>query len=536
MALKSATTKVRFPAITRISVQFGLLVSLIITIVLGSLVVLNWQQKRGLDRLLESETKERVETLQDIVEHLQHELEVFTRNWAQREEMANFVAQPKIPWIQSSLIPALTARRVNRAWVGRANGETLFDSTAGRAGAYGPAPTTLEEVTRLHPDQQSGTFSRRSADGTEEISYALIQREADPRPLGLLLIARTLNSERSQELGTVLRGIVTLGSESHGTPRGLGNITAEIPLRGLDGGVVDSLVLNTTAPEFNLLLRQRNDLRTVVVITFLISGLIACAITYRLIIHPINQITQSLKTQSSGPITELLERPDEIGALASLVAESFARKRELEQLLERRVQLGRELHDTVIQTVYAAGLNLSSAAALCRTEPARAAEMLEATGRELNHTIRELRTFIGELEPEEGAEQPFGDAVSSIVKLITAAHRIDVTLKIATEAIAALGRNQRLQMLRIIRESVSNVVRHAHASLVTVEFYRLGNKGTLVVRDNGDGFDPLRVERGHGLINLSARAADLGGSCEVNSTVGRGTVVTVSFPIRPDAV
>ena len=278
MALKSATAKVRFPAITRISIQFALLVSLIIAIVLGSLLVLNWQQKRGLDRLLESETKERAETLKNVVDHLQHELEVFTRNWAQREEMANFAAQPKIPWIQSSLMPALKARRLNRAWVVRANGETLFDSTAGRAGPVGPAPATLEEVTRLHPDQQSGTFSHRSADGTAEISYAVIRRESDPSPLGLLLIARTLNSERSRELGTVLRGIVTLGSESHGTPRGLGNITAEIPLRGLGGNDVDSLVLSTTAPEFNLLLRQRNDLRTVVVITFLISGFIACAI------------------------------------------------------------------------------------------------------------------------------------------------------------------------------------------------------------------------------------------------------------------
>ncbi len=324
-------------------------------------------------------------------------------------------------------------------------------------------------------------------------------------------------------------------AESHGTPRGLGNITAEIPLRGLGGNDVDSLVLSTTAPEFNLLLRQRNDLRTVVVITFLISGFIACAITYRLIIHPINQITQSLKTQSSGPITELLGRQDEIGALASLVNDSFARKAELEQLLENRVQLGRELHDTVIQTVYAAGLNLSSAATFCRTEPERAVELLESTRRELNHTIRELRTYIAELEPEAGEEQPFGEAVRSIVKLMTAAQRIDVTLKIDAEAIETLGRNQRLQLLRMIREAMSNVVRHAHASLVSVEFDRHENTGTLVVRDNGEGFDLLRVERGHGLINLSARATDLGGTCEIDAATGRGTIVTLSFPIRPTA-
>lgn len=118
---------------------------------------------------------------------------------------------------------------------------------------------------------------------------------------------------------------------------------------------------------------------------------------------------------------------------------------------------------------------------------------------------------------------------------MTAAQRINVTLKIDAEAIETLGRNQRLQLLRIIREGVSNVVRHARASLVTVEFGCRENTGTLVVRDNGEGFDLLRVERGHGLINLSARATDLGGTCEIDSAAGRGTSVTLSFPIRPTA-
>lgn len=523
------------PALTSITVRFALLVGLIIAIVLGSLAILNWQQKKALDRLLDAQTKERTQALHDIVTQLQRELAAFTGNWARREETARIILQPQMSRNQYSLLPTLALRRFNHAWIVTAKGETVFDSAAGPDSPIRPAPTDLTEVNRLNPAERSGVFTHRSPAGTAEIGYAVIQRESDPNPLGLLLVARTLDTARLQELGTVMRGSVMLGSESHGTPTGAGAITATLPLRGLDGAIIDTLVLNATAPEFNLLLRHRNDQRTVVMITFLISGLIACAITYRLMIQPINLITQSLKSQSGDAISPLVRRRDEIGALASLVTESFARKRELEQLLEQRVQLGRELHDTVIQTVYAAGLNLSSAATLCRTEPQRAVEMLESTRHELNHAIRELRTFIGELEPEDGPEQPFGDTMRSVVQLMTAARKIDVTLKLAIDAVAGLDRNQRLQLLRIIRESVSNVARHAHASLVTVDFYRSGNTGTLVVRDNGAGFDPARVERGHGLINLSARAADLGGTCGIDSTLGHGTTLTVSFPLRPSS-
>jgi hypothetical protein len=95
---------------------------------------------------------------------------------------------------------------------------------------------------------------------------------------------------------------------------------------------------------------------------------------------------------------------------------------------------------------------------------------------------------------------------------MTGPHKIEVTLKVDDQSVDFLGRIQRTQLLRIVREAVSNVVRHARASLLMVEIYRHGQECTLVVRDNGDGFDLLRVERGHGLINLNARTADLGRS------------------------
>lgn len=526
------TTALKAPRLDSITTRFILMVALIAALVFGSLVILNWQQSKVLDNLLESETKERVETLYDVEEHLQRELSAFALNWAQRPEMATLMTQPKGAWVRNVLLPPMSARRFNRAWLINANDETVFDSGAGGEGPIKAAPTSLSEVLRFQPKAKSGVFSHRSNEGTMEIGYAIVYSSADQKPLGLLLIARTLSNERLQELGDVLRGTVTLGSEKHGTPNGVGAITAAMPLRSLDGVAVDSLVLNTSAPEFKMLLQQRDDMRFLLIVTFIISGLIAFAFIFFLILKPIHLLSSSLATQTNAPIMGLLGREDEIGAMASLVADSFEHKRELEQLLSRRAQLGRELHDGVIQTVYAAGLNLSGAAALCRFEPDRAVEILESTRRELNNTIRELRSFIAELEPEDSQESPFDESVRSVVQLMTAPHKITVTLKVDRDAVEALGRTQRLQLLRIIREAVSNVVRHSRASLLMVEFYRHGKEGTLVVRDNGDGFDPLRVDRGHGLINLNARSADLGGGCEIDSAPGRGTTVRLTFPVQ----
>jgi signal transduction histidine kinase len=524
------------PGVTRafasLSARLILLVLLMIAIVVGSLLLMKWQQGKALDQLIAVETRERAATLHKVVGHLQRELVAFTQKWAQRDDLVTFMTRAREPWIKTELLPAMSARHFNHVWILGVKDDLVFAGSPSGESPLPTAPTSLTEIMHRRPDEVSGVFSYPSAEGMMVVAYAMITPDPDREPAGLLLIGRTVTKESLQQLGEVLRGTVSLGSKTRQPSTHWLGITASMPLLGLGGAMVDSFVLNTPLPELTALVRQREDMKFLFITTFLVSGLVAFIFIYRLLLQPINLITSSLAKQTSGPIEVLLEREDEIGALAALVSDAFERKRELEQLLDRRAQLGRELHDGVIQTVYAAGLNLSGAAALCRQNPERAMEILEATRRELNQTIRELRSFIAELEPEDAREGPFGDSVRSIVQLLTASHRMEVALQIDAIAVESLGRTQRLQLLRIIREAVSNVVRHARATLLTVEFHRQGGEGKLLVRDNGDGFDPLRVERGHGLINLNARAADLGGRCEIESGVGQGTTLRLSFPIR----
>ncbi len=94
-----------------------------------------------------------------------------------------------------------------------------------------------------------------------------------------------------------------------------------------------------------------------------------------------------------------------------------------------------------------------------------------------------------------------------------------------------LGGQVRHGLLLAVKESLNNLVRHASAT--QVEFGMGLVKGVLeiVIRDNGKGFDVSAGADGHGLKNLPARLAKLGGSCQVQSVSGQGTTVTIRLPL-----
>jgi len=96
----------------------------------------------------------------------------------------------------------------------------------------------------------------------------------------------------------------------------------------------------------------------------------------------------------------------------------------------------------------------------------------------------------------------------------------------------ALAPDQRRDLLLLFQELVHNVSRHAGASRVEVRFAAVGGEVLLSVRDDGVGFDPDRVEEGHGLGSLRTRIARLGGRLEVDSAPGRGCAVRIAAPLR----
>ncbi len=204
----------------------------------------------------------------------------------------------------------------------------------------------------------------------------------------------------------------------------------------------------------------------------------------------------------------------------------------LAQSLEEKIRLGRDLHDGIIQSLYAVGLTLESIRALVKTDPDEASRRLEQTRSGINDAIRDVRAYITGLAPENLRRAGFAQAVESLLGELQAGRDARFDVKIDDEAAALLSADQRLHALQIAREAVSNALRHGGASLVTLRVHKSDREVCLMIQDNGIGFDAsARHDRGLGLGNMQARAESLGATLRVTSQPGEGTRVIATLPI-----
>jgi signal transduction histidine kinase len=196
-------------------------------------------------------------------------------------------------------------------------------------------------------------------------------------------------------------------------------------------------------------------------------------------------------------------------------------------VLEDRDRIARDLHDHVIQRLFAAGLSLQSIAATVEDDTLH--ERLSRTVGELDETIRQIRTKIHELQ-EDSSQSLRGTAlavVDQLAPLLPA--RPDVSLigpldSISDEAIIA-------DVEAVLRESLTNVTKHAHSTQVRVRIQAGKQRLHLTVMDNGVGLG--HSTRRSGLDNLSRRAERQGGYLEVGDSAEGGLRLRWSIPISP---
>lgn len=208
----------------------------------------------------------------------------------------------------------------------------------------------------------------------------------------------------------------------------------------------------------------------------------------------------------------------------------------LAQSLQEKVRLGRDLHDGIIQSLYAVGLTLESARTLLDTDPAEAGRRLEQTRASINTAIRDIRAYITGLAPENLRRAGFSHALESLLLDLQSGRDTRFDVKIDEDSAALLTADQSLQSLQIIREAVSNALRHGRASLVTIRLHRHERDVCLLIQDNGVGFDAAtRREGGYGLGNMHARAEWVGAKLDLTSQRGEGTRVVATIPLLQSA-
>ena len=97
-------------------------------------------------------------------------------------------------------------------------------------------------------------------------------------------------------------------------------------------------------------------------------------------------------------------------------------------------------------------------------------------------------------------------------------------------AVAAVPPTGKGELVQVIREIFSNIARHAGAKEVSLQCSLSDGRIVITIEDDGVGFDPSQITRGHGLSNIEARAGKLGGDFQVRARVPRGTIQVLSFP------
>ena len=204
-------------------------------------------------------------------------------------------------------------------------------------------------------------------------------------------------------------------------------------------------------------------------------------------------------------------------------------------IVDERLRISRDLHDGIIQSIYAVSLSLEDMADLIADDPTSAAERVDRAIDRLHTTIGDIRTFIVGLGPE--VDGGLAGALEAMVAELLSGSGVELFLDVAGdgELDARLHPEAAHELLQIAREAVSNVARHSGARLAWLSLGIDRDEAILRVEDDGVGFDPARrLGSGHfGLANLRGRAAGIAGTLTIESDPNRGTRIIVRLPLAP---
>ncbi len=332
---------------------------------------------------------------------------------------------------------------------------------------------------------------------------------------------------------TALLGVQAGQRPQAAAHHGTGTSVAVSP--GSDAGTAPSPAEPVSARA--VLLSQRLGFGLALLATGLALGLV---LTLALSARAASQSPLSAVRRDMGPLARLAESSAAQDAELSRErdvrrrAEEDARLRQelLAQAVDEKIRLGRDLHDGIIQSLYAVGLTLETIRPQLQHDPAGAERRLDEVRASLNTAIRDVRTYITGLAPENLRRADFARSVATLAEQLRAGRTARFELNVDDEAGARLTPEQHVEALQIVREAISNALRHGEATHITLRLHHGDGAIGLLIQDNGRGFDSARPPGGgHGLANMKARAARLGADLRIDSRPGQGVRVIATFPI-----
>jgi signal transduction histidine kinase len=201
-------------------------------------------------------------------------------------------------------------------------------------------------------------------------------------------------------------------------------------------------------------------------------------------------------------------------------------------LLHDRERIARDLHDTVIQRLFATGMSLQGTARLVRTDPDAAVDRIEGAVDDLDITVKHIRTAIYGLERSRVGGEGLRDQILALTGEASGPLGVEPRVLLDGPVDTGVDHATGAELLATLREALSNVARHAGARRVDVEVTVDHLEVRLRVVDDGVGLPTGELPPGNGIRNMAARAEQLGGTFELRPAPSTGTVLEWRVPVR----
>ncbi|MGF9821348.1 HAMP domain-containing sensor histidine kinase [Brevibacillus agri] len=223
---------------------------------------------------------------------------------------------------------------------------------------------------------------------------------------------------------------------------------------------------------------------------------------------------------------------EQVASLQRLSNHNAALAEQVKQaaVTEERQRLARELHDAVSQQLFAIAMTTAAMRRLVEKNPQRAAQQIELVEELAAAAQAEMRALLLHLRPATLQNKSLKEAILELLDELERKNTMELTWEI--EDVEGLPSGIEDHLFRILQESLSNTLRHAKASQIAVKLFTLQEQVRLRVTDDGVGFDPDGEKMtSYGLRSMQERVAEVGGSMEIYSAIGKGTQIEVRIPL-----
>ena len=465
-----------------IKVRMTLLLGVLLVAFLGVMQLLRQGEKSRAVELQRDTVQMSILSLQQWINLSNQPLQRFARDFSEWPEMRAFLETRDPAWAETNLRRNLATYEAHALWVLTEKGELLY-SAQQHPGPPLPPPATPATLTA--PETGPHLFAE-SRDGLLQVWGEPIGLDAQgENPRGWLLVARWWGPRFLATLSRLSEMRVQLvPADDQAGPTRL-----HLPLRDLQGATLRQLQTTLPRPDYAEALAAD----TLAVRMLLLFGLLVIATVWlgvhQWVLRPLRQVSRTLAQGDVSFISTLQHEPNELGGVARLITTSFEQKRALQheneerkraeqalrkseelvrRSLELRARLARDLHDGVIQSIYAAGLGLESAMSELERDQPAARTRLAHCRQSLNGVIREVRGFISGLEPEQMQRHGFAQELSALARTMQDLWPVRIVHKVDPQIAGRLSIGQEVHALQIARECISNALRHGEAKKVLI--------------------------------------------------------------------